>query len=117
MPTSAVNALAWPVCERLDSGAVGQPATVRLSAFDARTTPELEGEVLRVGADLTVDSEAQISYFEVRVAIPESEIEKLGDRVLRPGLPAEVFIATGLRTAASYLLQPFTDELTRAMRE
>ena len=34
-----------------------------------------------------------------------------------PGMPAEVFISTEERTAASYLVKPFTDQMNRAFRE
>ncbi|MCH9695534.1 MAG: HlyD family type I secretion periplasmic adaptor subunit [Gammaproteobacteria bacterium] len=101
----------------IDQIQVGQEATVRFTAFEGRTTPELIGEVLRVGADLSADPTTNQPFFEVRVGIAGDQMAKLGNRQLRPGLPAEVFIATGLRTAASYFLQPLTDQLAHAMRE
>ena len=36
---------------------------------------------------------------------------------LVPGMPAEMFISTAERTAASYLVKPFTDQMNRAFRE
>ena len=36
---------------------------------------------------------------------------------LVPGMPAEVFVSTQERTAASYLVKPFTDQMNRAFRE
>ena len=32
-------------------------------------------------------------------------------------MPVEAFVETGERTALSYLVKPFTDELARAFRE
>lgn len=36
---------------------------------------------------------------------------------LVPGMPAEVFVSTQERTAVSYLVKPFTDQMNRAFRE
>ena len=36
---------------------------------------------------------------------------------LVPGMPAEAFIATGERTALSYLVRPLADQFTKAFRE
>ena len=36
---------------------------------------------------------------------------------LVPGMPAEVFVSTQERTAVSYLVKPFTDQMSRAFRE
>jgi HlyD family secretion protein len=101
----------------IDSVAVGQPARIRLTAFNQRTTPELTGEVITVGADLSVDPATRASYFLVDVAIPPHDPEDLGGEDLRPGMPAEVFIQTGSRTAISYLLNPLTEQVGRMWRE
>ena len=57
------------------------------------------------------------SYFRSRVEIPREEIEKLDDVKLTSGMPAEVLIQTGERTALDYLLKPMTDALVRGMNE
>ena len=41
----------------------------------------------------------------------------LGDLVLVPGMPVEVFIQTGERSPMAYLLKPLTDYFSRALRE
>ncbi len=101
----------------IESVSVGLPARIRLTAFNQRTTPELPGEVLTVGADLSVDPATQTGYFLVDIAIPAYDPEILGGEELRPGMPAEVFIQTGSRTAISYLLKPLTSQVKRAFRE
>ena len=101
----------------IDSVSVGLPARIRLTAFNQRTTPELTGEVLTVGADLSLDPATQAGYFVVDIAIPPYGPEILGGDDLRPGMPAEVFIQTGSRTAISYLLKPLTSQVKRAFRE
>jgi hypothetical protein len=42
---------------------------------------------------------------------------RLGDRVLLPGMPVDVFIRTGSHTPLAYLVQPFADYFNRALRE
>lgn len=101
----------------IDSVSVALPARIRLTAFNQRTTPELNGEVLTVGADLSVDPATKVGYFLVDVAIPPYDSEVLGGEELRPGMPAEVFIQTGSRTALSYLLNPLTQQIGRMWRE
>jgi HlyD family secretion protein len=34
-----------------------------------------------------------------------------------PGMPVEVFVQTGTRSALSYLLKPLTDQVMRTFRE
>jgi HlyD family secretion protein len=77
----------------------------------------LLGEVTQVAADLARDQQTGMSYFVVRIGLPQTEVEKLGSQRLVPGMPAEVFIQTAPRTAFSYLMKPITDQFARALRE
>jgi HlyD family secretion protein len=101
----------------VDKVAPGLAATVRLSAFDLRSTPELEGTVMRVSADRVVDEATGLPYYILRVRIPPDQLARLGALRLLPGMPAEVFVQTGERTALSYLLKPLSDGLARAFRD
>ena len=101
----------------IDQVGVGQTASIRLSAFDQRTTPELAGEVIRVSADLMQDRATGAPYYTVRIKLAPSELERLGEKTLKPGMPAEAFIQTGARTAMSYLLKPLSDQIMRVFRE
>ncbi|KKX27243.1 HlyD family type I secretion periplasmic adaptor subunit [Rhizobium sp. LC145] len=101
----------------IDQITVGQKAVVRMSAFNQRTTPELNGTVTRVAADLTEDPRTGFSYYLVRLLLPADELLRLDGLVLVPGMPAEAFIQTGERTALSYLAKPLSDQIRRAFRE
>lgn len=101
----------------IDQVTVKQSAVAKFSAFDQRTTPEIKGYVQRIAADLTQDPVTGQQYYAVRIEFDEAEREKLGDNELIPGMPADVFIATGARTPMTYLLQPLTDQIARAFRE
>ena len=95
----------------------GHRAVLRLSAFNQRTTPELEGHVSRIAADLSTDEKTGLSFYLVRIAVPHAELAKLGGLALVPGMPAEAMIRTGERTALSYLVKPLSDQIARAFRE
>ncbi|WP_416068339.1 HlyD family type I secretion periplasmic adaptor subunit [Rhizobium sp. ZK1] len=101
----------------VDQIQIGHAALLRMTAFNLRTTPELSGIVSRIAADLTIDERSGQSYYLVRVAIPQAEKEKLKSLTLVPGMPAEVMIKTGDRTALSYLVKPLSDQILRAFRE
>ena len=96
---------------------VGQQAVLRFSAFSQRTTPELNGEVSRLSADVSEDQKTGARYYTVRIAVSRREIDRLGALKLVPGMPVESFIQTGPRTVMSYLIKPLQDQVTRAFRE
>lgn len=97
----------------IDQVHVGQTASLRFPAFNQRTTPEITGTVTRVGADLTRETQTNTVFYIVRIR-PENEQAKLK---LLPGMPVEAFIATGERTALTYLVKPISDQFVRAFRE
>lgn len=96
---------------------VGQAAVLRFSAFDARTTPEINGEVTRVSADTSTDQRTGASYYTIRISLPAEALQKLDDLKLLPGMPVEAFVQTGERTVISYLMKPLQDQFMRAFRE
>lgn len=95
----------------------GQIATVRLSAFNQRRTPELSGRVLKLSANSLVDPVTGFPYFSVLVEIPAEEFTRLGDIHLVPGMPAEAFMQTQSRSVLSYFLKPASDAMQRSFRE
>ena len=101
----------------IDLVAFNQPVVLRFSAFNQRTTPELNGTVQRVAADTSVDQRTGQSYYLVRISIDADEVQRLGPVKLTPGMPVEAFIQTGDRTLMAYLVKPLHDQLMRAFRE
>jgi HlyD family secretion protein len=101
----------------IDKLQVGQKTLLRLSAFNQRTTPELNGVVTRVSPDVTVEQRTGQSYYTIRVSMPPAEVARLGEARLIPGMPVEAFVQTGDRTLLSYLVKPLSDQLMRAFRE
>jgi HlyD family type I secretion membrane fusion protein len=97
----------------------GQPARVRLTAFNRTTTPEMKARVAMVSPasarDPATGQEHYIAY--VNLLPTEDAMVQLHGMKLVPGMPAEVFVSTQERTAASYLTKPFSDQMNRAFRE
>jgi HlyD family secretion protein len=96
---------------------VGQSAFMRFAALNQRTTPEIEGDVSLVSADLTQDQRTGMGYYTVRVSLKPQEVAKLGDAKLVPGMPVDVFIQTPGRTALTYLIKPLREQAERAFKE
>lgn len=101
----------------IDQVAVGLPAKVKIMAGNQRTLPDIDGTVSRVAADLTRDQQGNAVYYEARVALGEDQMARLGGLKLVPGMPAEVFIRTGERTALAYLMKPLSEQVARTFRE
>ncbi len=95
----------------------GQDVKLRFAAFNSRTTPEIDGVINRVSADAILDEATNTPFYKAEVTIPLEQRDKLGDLALIPGMPVEVYIQTGKRSPAAYLLKPFTDYFARAFRE
>ncbi|MDJ0511970.1 MAG: HlyD family type I secretion periplasmic adaptor subunit [Methyloceanibacter sp.] len=103
----------------IDQIRLDQVAAVRFGAFDQGTTPEIDGQVIRVSADITLpEAEAnQEPYYKVRLGLAKQQLDRLDGLALKPGMPATAFIQTGGRTVISYLLKPLSDQIARTFRE
>ena len=101
----------------IDNITIGMQAGVQFTAFKQRTTPRLQGQVTYLSADRFVDDRTGEAYYSAHIRVSEEEVKRLGDHRLQPGMPAEIMIKTGERTAFQYLLQPFVDSLEKAWRE
>jgi len=101
----------------IDHVKTGQKAFVRLTAFNQRTTPQVNGSVSYVSADVAHDQQSNTSSYTVRVVLPEDERRRLNGQQLVPGMPAEVFVQTGSRSMMSYVFEPIADQMRRAFVE
>ena len=93
-----------------------QRAVLRFAAFNQRTTPELNGTVSVVSADISADQKTGATFYTVRIAISAEELARLNSLKLVPGMPVESFIQTEERTVLSYLTKPLTDQALKAFR-
>ncbi|MDG4854356.1 MULTISPECIES: HlyD family type I secretion periplasmic adaptor subunit [unclassified Mesorhizobium] len=101
----------------IDQLKLGQEAGLKFSAFNQRVTPELNGNVKEIAADLSLDERSGAGFYTVRIGIPRPELKKLNGLTLAPGMPVEAFFSTGNRTMLSYLVKPLADQIDRAFRE
>jgi HlyD family secretion protein len=103
--------------QKIDQIKLGQPAALRFPNFSQRTTPELNGRVSRIAADVIQDQRSGEPYFLVRISMSLDELARLNGLKLVPGMPVEAFIRTDERTMLSYFFKPLTDQARRAFRE
>ncbi len=100
----------------IDQVYVGQDASLRFTAFEQRTTPEIYGRVSRISADVFTDEATGLSFYQAELLPNDDELDKLGGQKLLPGMPVEAFIRTTERSPLSYLAKPLTDYFTKAFR-
>ena len=101
----------------IDQVYIGQDTVVRFPSFNQRTTPELNGSILHISADVSKDDRGETEFYTAHVTLSDDEMKRLGNRKLVPGMPAETFVQTEARTALSYLLKPLSDQIEKAFRE
>jgi HlyD family secretion protein len=101
----------------IDQVKIGQKATVRVHAANARHTPELHGKVSRISADVSKDQQTGMTFYTVRVDLPQDEIKKLENVQLIAGMQAEVFVEVNERTPLQYFFKPMQEQIARAFRE
>lgn len=96
----------------------GQPALIKITAFDFSIYGGLEGEVVNVSPDSILDTKTGEPYFEVRVKTGKSNLTK-EDKVfaITPGMVCAVDIMTGRKTILHYLMKPINKAREEALRE
>ncbi|WP_310618371.1 HlyD family type I secretion periplasmic adaptor subunit [Flexibacterium corallicola] len=96
----------------------GQPAVIKISAYDFATYGGLDGQVAHVSADAHQDEETGETYYSVIIQSKDSYIELNGKRYpLMPGMMGQVDILTGEKSILSYLLEPIITAKDQALRE
>ncbi len=101
----------------IDAVRVGSPTKVRLTAYNARVLAPLDGEIVYVAADRTVDDQNDLSYYVIRAEVTPEALAAHPEVALYPGMPAELLIRNRPRKAVDYLLEPITQSFNRAFRE
>lgn len=96
---------------------IGQPARIRILAFNPRRSPELVGFVTMITADALLEQRSGRSYYKTEVDLALTPELAPYMASLQAGMPVEIFIETGRRTFADYLLQPLMLRVNRAFKE
>lgn len=101
----------------LETVRAGMRAEIKFPSFQARRTPTLFGTLATVSRDRLVDDGTKQPYFAGTVEIDEHELPAEVRHRLLAGLPAEVVVSAGERTALQYMFAPFFDAMGRAFHE
>jgi protease secretion system membrane fusion protein len=101
----------------IDKVRPGLPVDILFTAFDQVSTPKIAGRVLHVSADVLLEPKQNQPYFKALVEVTPEGMVKLKKHEIRAGMPAEIFIRTGERTAMNYFLKPMQDRLNRSLTE
>lgn len=92
---------------------VGQSTRVRLSAFNQTDVPEALGRIADISADSLEDERTGDRYYLTRVVLDAVQPRTVSSLELLPGMPADLFVNTGERSALNYLVSPLSDRLAR----
>jgi HlyD family type I secretion membrane fusion protein len=101
----------------VDAVTVGQSARLRFVALNARSTPEVAGEVIFISPDRLIDQATQQPYYSVRLRITDELPDGVKSEQFYPGTPVEAYISKGARTFFEYLYKPIQDSFSKAFRE
>ena len=103
----------------IDKVRVGLVADIIFSAFNLKKVHVIQGKVIHVSADSFVDEVSGIPYYEAKIEVIPEGVKVLNENkfVLVSGMPAQLMIQLGDRTALSYLVKPFTEMLSRSLNE
>jgi adhesin transport system membrane fusion protein len=95
----------------------GQPATVKVTAYDFSIYGGLEAVVEDISADTITDENSE-RFYRIRVRTTEGTLVKAGAPLpIIPGMTTEVDILTGEKTVMDYLLKPILRARQTALRE
>ncbi|TVV72440.1 HlyD family type I secretion periplasmic adaptor subunit [Sphingomonas solaris] len=97
---------------------VGDPAVVKVTAYDFSIYGGLDGRVVQISPDSIYDEAERQAYFTVVVETGRSVLRS-ADRELpiTPGMMCDVEIVTGRKSVLSYLLKPVLKARSEALRE
>jgi membrane fusion protein, adhesin transport system len=98
---------------------LGQPAAVRITAYDSSLYGTLKGRVTRISPDSVVDERAGEGWYEVRIETSQAVLTgPTGGKVaIGSGMVADVALLGAPRTVLSYLLSPVARLREDAFRE
>lgn len=100
----------------VDALKVGMKAQLRFPNFKMTEAPRVYGEVLTISNDRVQEPNVQ-PHFAVQILADTSHLDPDLRGRIRPGQNTEVVIATGERSALSYLVGPIKERIVQSMRE
>ncbi|MCJ2078134.1 HlyD family type I secretion periplasmic adaptor subunit [Methylobacterium sp. E-016] len=101
----------------LETVHAGMPAEIKFPSFHSRRIPTILGNLETVSRDRLIDETTRQPYFLGIVQISKLQIPEMMQGRLVAGMPAEVIVTTGERTALSYVVSPFFEALGHSFNE
>ena len=96
---------------------IGQPARVKVTAYDYSIFGALDGTVKSISAD-AVPNEKGEAFFQVRIETKTRAIEAIDKKLpIMPGMQAQIDIITGKKTILKFLSKPIVAVQENAFRE
>lgn len=104
----------------------GMLAEVRFASLPRRTSPLLRGKLLSISRDVIDQSDKSVSampankptgFYLARIEVGSEELAKVKGVDITPGMPVEILLNAGERTVIDYLVAPWADLFSKAMRE
>lgn len=96
---------------------LGQPAVVKLTAYDFTLYGTLEGELERISVD-TIEDEQGERFYKILVRTQRNFLgEEAAGNVILPGMVAQVDVITGKKTVLQYITSPLLRVQGQALRE
>lgn len=95
----------------------GQPAKVKITAYDSQKYGALDGKLVRLAANSGRDGEGN-AFFEIEIHTDKNFMGSPDKPLpITPGMVADVEVITGKRTILEYLLKPVLRARDRAFTE
>ncbi|MEO9632780.1 MAG: HlyD family type I secretion periplasmic adaptor subunit [Sulfitobacter sp.] len=114
--TLLIDAKVSPV--DVDNVRPGLETEVRFSAFKAKLSKLVLGEVLSISTDVvTTKDTSEAPYYLARIKVPDENLTEEIREGLTAGMPADVVILTGERTVLQYMLDPLSEAIFKSLRE
>ena len=101
----------------IDQLSVDQHAILRFTAFNQRSTPEVQARIVKIAADVSQDQRTGAEYYTIRIEPDADSMKALAGKKILPGMPVEAFVQTNSRTVLSYFIKPLTDNMHKVFRE
>lgn len=103
----------------IDRIKVGDSTDIRFSSFAHSPQLVLDAKLVSLASDTITEGQGPTTqtYYLGRIQLTPKGVKTLGNRVMQPGMPAEVVIKTGERTMLTYLMHPLTKRVAQAMKE
>lgn len=97
---------------------IGQRAQINVTAYESAIYGGMEGNVIGISPDATVDEKTGESHYTVRVRAKEGSLRDQSGRKLPigPGMTADVNLLGDKRSVMSYILTPITRLQDSALR-